>query len=355
MTPQAFVAKWRGAAAKEKSAYQSHFNDLCELVGHKKPMEEDPSGSYFAFEAGAMKSSGGQGFADVWYRGRFAIEYKGPDGNLEKAYNQLLQYREALENPPLLIVSDFQTILIHTNFTNTAKATTRLTLDDLLTPPGMQALRNLFNNPEAFRPERTAAQVTEEAATRFAHLADHLRRWGNEPLPIAHYLIRLLFCLFAETSTCSLSGSSPAWWNGAAASPKGFNLQIKQLFHAMSEGDYFGEFPIPYFDGGLFDDDIVLDLDADGLTLLDGITALDWSAIEPAIFGTLFTRSLDPSKRAQLGAHYTSREDILLLVEPVLMAPLRREWAELQQRARRWPRSGMRRRRGRSHHASRTS
>ena len=161
-------------------------------------MEEDPTGSYFAFEAGAKKTGGGQGFADVWYRGRFAIEYKGPDGNLEKAYTQLLQYREALENPPLLIVSDFQTIIIHTNFTNSVKATTTLTLDDLLTPQGLQALRNVFFNPAAFRPERTAEQVTEEAATRFAHLAEHLRKWGYAPLPIAHYLIRLLFCLFAE-------------------------------------------------------------------------------------------------------------------------------------------------------------
>ena len=133
MTPQRSSPSG-AAAAKEKSAYQSHFNDLCELVGHKKPMEEDPAGSYFAFEAGAKKTSGGQGFADVWYKGRFALEYKGPDGNLDRAYTQLLQYREALENPPLLIVSDFQTIVIHTNFTNSVKTTTVLTLTTCCPP-----------------------------------------------------------------------------------------------------------------------------------------------------------------------------------------------------------------------------
>ena len=242
MTPQAFVAKWRGALAKEKSAYQSHFNDLCELVEHKQPMEEDPSGAYFAFEAGAKKTSGGQGFADVWYRGRFALEYKGPDGNLAKAYSQLLQYREALENPPLLIVSDFQTIIIHTNFTNTTKATITLTLDDLLNAQGMLTLRNVFFNPEALRPEKTAAQVTEEAATRFAHLAEHLRKWGYPPLPIAHYLIRLLFCLFAEDIDLLPRELFTRLVQRGRTHPQGFNLQIKQLFHAMSEGDYFGEY-----------------------------------------------------------------------------------------------------------------
>ncbi len=334
MTPQQFVAKWRAAAVKEKSAYQSHFNDLCELVEHKKPLEENPTGEHFTFEAGAKKTSGAQGFADVWYKDHFALEYKGPDGNLAKAYTQLLQYREALENPPLLIVSDLQTLIIHTNFTNTAKTTTTLTLDDLLTPQGLLTLRNVFFNPTALRPEKTAAQVTEEAATRFAHLAEHLRKWGYAPLPIAHYLIRLLFCLFAEDIDLLPRDLFTRLVQRGSTQPQGFSHQIKQLFHAMSEGDFFGEHQIRYFDGGLFDDDAVLEMDADGLTILHGITALDWSAIEPAIFGTLFTRSLDPSKRAQLGAHYTSREDILLIVEPVLMAPLRREWAQIQAEAR---------------------
>src|SRR5205807_4658132 len=62
-------------------------------------------------------------------------------------------------------------------------------------------------------------------------------------------------------------------------------------------------------------------------------TALDWASVEPAIFGTLFERSLDPSKRAQLGAHYTSRDDIELIVEPVLMAPLRRRWDDVRSQA----------------------
>ncbi len=334
MTPQEFVAKWRGSTSTEKQAYQQHFLDLCDLVGHPTPAQLDHENKFFTFEAGALKQSGGQGWADVWYKGHFAIEYKGPDGNLDRAYNQLLQYRESLENPPLLIVSNIQSIVIHTNFTGTAKQIITVTLDDLLKPDGIQKIRNIFYNPEAFRPEKTAAQVTEEAAARFGHLATHLAKWGYSPHDIAHYLIRLLFCLFAEDIDLLPRELFTRMVDAGRRDNQRFNRQVKQLFHAMSEGAEFGEHSIRYFDGGLFDGDSTLDIDIDALYILQGITQLDWSAIEPAILGTLFTRSLDPSKRAQLGAHYTSKDDILLIVEPVLMAPLRREWEDVKTKAR---------------------
>jgi type II restriction/modification system DNA methylase subunit YeeA len=94
----------------------------------------------------------------------------------------------------------------------------------------------------------------------------------------------------------------------------------------MNTGGFFGSDRILHFNGGLFNNDSVLPLDSADMDIIADIDALDWGAIEPSIFGTLFERGLDPSKRSQLGAHYTSREDILLIVEPVLMAPLRRQW-----------------------------
>ena len=101
---------------------------------------------------------------------------------------------------------------------------------------------------------------------------------------------------------------------------------LTQLFRAMKTGGYFGADKILYFNGGLFDDDSVLPLDGADMDIIAGIDALDWGAIKPSIFGTLFERGLDPNKRSLLGAHYTDESDILLVVEPVLMAPLRREW-----------------------------
>ncbi len=332
-TPEAFVATWRGNTSTERQVYQQHFLDLCALIGHPTPVQLDPENKFFTFEAGAAKQGGGNGYADVWYKGHFAIEYKGPHKSLDRAYEQLLQYRESLENPPLLITGNTQEFFIHTNFTNSVKQVIRVTLDDLLTPQGMQHIRNLFYNPDAFRPQQTAAQVTEEAAARFARLADHLRKWGHGSHEIAHYLIRLLFCLFAEDIDLLPRELFTRLVDNGRRNPALFNRQVRQLFQAMAEGDVFGEHQVRYFDGGLFDDDTVLDMDGDGVSILHGITQLDWSAIEPAIFGTLFTRSLDPAQRARLGAQYTSKEDILLIVEPVLMAPLRREWEQVKAQA----------------------
>ncbi len=78
---------------------------------------------------------------------------------------------------------------------------------------------------------------------------------------------------------------------------------------------------IPYFDGGLFSDGDAVPLEAAELKLLAEAARLDWSSVEPAIFGTLFERSLDPSQRARLGAHYTSKEDILTSLSPCLWLP----------------------------------
>jgi hypothetical protein len=115
MTPAAFVEKWRGVTTTEKASSQSHFIDLCRMLGEPTPHEADPTGEHYAFEKRVTKGWGGDGFADVWKRGFFAWEYKGKKAYLKAAYRQPLDYREDLENPPLLIVSDFERIEIHGN------------------------------------------------------------------------------------------------------------------------------------------------------------------------------------------------------------------------------------------------
>ena len=333
LTPQDFVRKWRASTLKERSAAQEHFIDLCHLIGHETP-GSDATGERFTFEAGSSKQKGGQGWADVWKRGFFAWEYKGKHANLEKAYQQLLQYRESLQNPPLLVVSDLESIVIHTNFTNTVKQQITLTLDDLLTPTGLKCLRGIFENPDAFKAPQTTAQVTEAAAREFARLAELLRKWGEDPQITAHFLIRLLFCLFAEDIGLLPDGLFSRLIARTRAKPAAFAAQLRLLFEAMVNGGWFGSDEIRYFNGRLFDNADVLELDSQSLDILAKVSTLDWSSIEPAILGTLFERSLAPEKRSQLGAHYTSKEDILLIVEPVLMAPLRRQWASLQVQAR---------------------
>ncbi len=122
MNPIEFQRKWIGVELNVRAAAQEHLLDLCRVLGHQTPAEMDREGTTFTFERGAAKSIGGEGWADVWYRGHFAWEYKGRRANLKAAYDQLNLYRESLENPPLLIVSDLNKIEIHTNFTGTVKA-----------------------------------------------------------------------------------------------------------------------------------------------------------------------------------------------------------------------------------------
>jgi type II restriction/modification system DNA methylase subunit YeeA len=334
LTPQDFVSKWKRAEARERQSVQEHFIDLCGLAGHDTPMQADPTGTRYAFEMGAAKTSGGSGWADVAKLGYFGWEYKGKHADLDKAYDQLLRYRDALQNPPLLIVSDINKIVIRTNFTNLPTRTITLTLDDLLTARGLETLKAAFFDPEQFKPRVTVEGVTREAAAQFARLADSLRKYENDPQEIAHFLIRLLFCLFAEDIGLLPERLFPRLLEQTHRNAKDFSEVLQQLFRAMRAGGYFGADKILSFNGGLFNNDNVLMMDSDDMEIIARIDALDWAAIEPSIFGTLFERGLDPAKRSQLGAHYTSKEDILLIAEPVLMRPLRREWEEIQKEVR---------------------
>jgi type II restriction/modification system DNA methylase subunit YeeA len=333
LSPQEFVAKWRSAARREKANAQEHFIDLCHLVGHPTPVEQDPKGTTFTFEYGADKQTGGQGWADVYYQDHFGWEYKSGHADLDKAYAQLLLYREALRNPPLLIVSDMERIIIHPNFINSVNEPVMLALDDLLTPEGQNKFRAIFHDPKSFESARTPQAVTEEAAQEFARIAELLRNYGEEPHRVAHFLIRILFCLFAEDigllPNKLFSQTVKATW----MKPADLTKQLRQLFTTMATGGFFGPYNVLYFNGGLFDDDFALSLDSESMEILQRVCDLDWSKIQPSILGTLFHRSLDPSLRAKLGAQYTSEADILLIVEPVLMAPLRARWNEVKKQA----------------------
>ncbi|MGH2487064.1 MAG: type IIL restriction-modification enzyme MmeI, partial [Ktedonobacterales bacterium] len=331
--PQEFAAKWRGVSLKERSSAQEHFLDLCHLVRHATPAEADPDGSFFTFERGVEKLGGGQGFADVWYRGHFAWEYKTRHASLTDAYKQLVFYRDNLENPPLLVVCDIGNFEVHTNFTNTAKKVYRWANDEISEPSNLSVLRALFFSPDSLKPEKTLSQVTEEAAADFASLAPMLASRGIEPHRAAHFLIRVLFCLFAEDIDLLPEHMFTKVVKNSLIQPKSFEPRLRGLFEAMASGGMFGADNLPYFNGGLFADADVVALEPEELGVLYAATKHNWGNVEPAIFGTLFERSLDPGKRSQLGAHYTGKDDILRIVEPVVMAPLRARWAEVRDQA----------------------
>jgi len=326
MTIQAFIAKWSRAELKERSAAQEHFLDLCAVFEHPTPAAADPTGASYCFERGAAKHGGGDGFADVWKRGFFGWEYKGKHKDLAAAYDQLLRYRDALENPPLLVLCDLDRIVVRTNFTGTVSAVHEIPLRALGDPRNIEIMRAVFHHPETLRPGRTSAAVTQDAARRFAEMADAMRRRGLDPAAVAHFLDRIVFCQFAEDTGLLPDKVFSRILEKSGRDPERFGLFLGQLFQAMSTGGYFGLETIRHFNGSLFDDPAVLPLDAPDIERMAASAALDWSAVDPSIFGTLFERGLDPAKRSQLGAHFTSRADIELVVDAVVMTDLRCEW-----------------------------
>lgn len=335
MTPEAFIAKWQASTLTERSAAQQHFLDLCELLDVPKPADVDQHGEFYTFERSLAKSSGHVGFADVWYRGRFAWEYKGPRKDLDEALIQVRQYAGALDNPPLLVVSDMQRIRVVSQFTGYVTRTWEISIAELKDAKVRAKLHDVWVNPEAFKPEQTRDAVTLEAARQFAMIADRLRVNDRvNPHQVAHFLIRILFCLFAENNGLLPRKHFTQMMAAFRGVPTGFMRRVADIFDKMAAGGFDGNVAIRYFNGDLFTnarEDLVT-LSPEDLTILWHATAHDWSSVAPAIFGTLFERGLDPAKRSQIGAHYTSEADILDVVEPVVLAPLRRQWSRTRAR-----------------------
>ena len=362
MTAAEFKQKWRRYTGKETSAYQGHFDDLCRLLGQPTPAEADPSGSdFFCYQKRVVKDAelfelhegtdtaepGERGFADVWKKGCFAWEYKGKKKNLDEAYKQLLRYRESLLNPPLLVVCDFDRYIVRTNFNGTVQETHEFTNDQIDRPENLRLLRALFGNPDFLKPQRTTAQVTKNLAAQIAEIARSLQSRESveltdaknraelnvaqkKNLRIARFLNRIVFCFFAEDTGLLPKNLFTEISKAGIDDPKLFAETLEKLFAVMAKGGTFGKDKIRHFNGHLFEEATVFELTEDELKKLADAGEADWQFIEPSIMGTLFERALDESQRSQLGAHYTSEADIKTLVEPVLMAPLRREWAVIK-------------------------
>src|ERR1035438_4963970 len=301
MTPSQFIAQWRDNLLSERAGAQPFFLDLCAMLGVETPNDREN----YCFERGATRTGAGHGWADVWMRGRFGWENKGPGGDLSVALKQLMTYALALDNPPLLVVSNREVTQIHTHFTGTPSETHTIRLEDIGTPENLQKLRWVFEDPEKFRPHRTVLDITADAAGRFADIARALTDRGNDPQRVAHFLIQCLFCMFAEDI-----GLLPKHLFERVLSKRGadaikLSSALGELFCAMVLGGDFLLEDIAWFNGGLFSQVDMLDLVPGEIEALHAASKMDWSAIEPSILGTLFERGLDPKVRAPLGANYT--------------------------------------------------
>ena len=336
MTPDQFIDKWSRSNRTERQAAQEHFVDLCRVLGEPTPNEAlDPDA--YSFEKGVSKIDGRAGFADVWKRGHFGWEYKKDRANLDLAYQQLQLYSVALENPPLLVVSDTKRFRVYTNWTNTVQDKYDFPLEDLAHTEMRELLLNVFRHPERLQPQKTREQVTKDVAKDFSTIAERLRMAGHAPDKVAHFLNRIVFCLFAEDVNLLQDDLFKRLLDTLAKRreqiPERSQRMLSELFAEMRTGGEYGLEHILHFNGGLFDNDDALPLDADSLDMLRVIARQDWSSIDPSIFGTLFERFLDPDTKL-VGVHYTDPEKIMMIVEPVIVHPLNADWESVKSEVR---------------------
>ena len=333
MTPGQFVERWRANTRPEAAAAKAHFLDLCELLSVDKP-QSDSTGTGYAFEKSVAKSDGRPGFADVWKQECFGWEYKSRGADLNEAHAQLLRYTGNLGNPPLLVVSDMDRIIVRTAWTGLVTETHLFQLDDLLKSDVRGKLREMWSPPPiAWRPTQSREALTEEAAGSFAELAHKLRARGHNAAEVAHFMVRLAFCFFAHDTGLLAPDVLPKLLEAGRRSPARFHEYAGRLFGAMAnKGSELDFTPIAWFNGGLFEDANALPLAPGDATMLAKLTNLRWRDMDPAIMGTLFERGLDPDKRGQLGAHYTDRPTIERIMDPVVRRPLAAEWAIKRER-----------------------
>ncbi|AAK22811.1 class I SAM-dependent DNA methyltransferase [Caulobacter vibrioides] len=329
MTPAQFVKKWSDSQLRERQASQEHFLDLCRMLEVPTPAEDDPLGERYCFERGAAKTGGGDGWADVWRKGCFGWEYKGKHKNLDAALRQLQAYALDLQNPPYLVVSDMERIIVHTNWTNTISRKIEFTLDDLHEPEKLAMLRQVFDGSDSLKPKISPQELTAKVAQRFGDLGRRLQERGHHPRDVAHFLNRVVFCMFAEDAKLLPEGlftrltRSMQMRPPAEAAP-----QFDALFAMMRAGGMFGADIVHWFNGGLFDEKPALPLERADIKLIhDTAAEHDWSDLDPSVFGNMFEEALKATReRAALGAHYTDREKILKIIDPVITWPLMAQW-----------------------------
>ncbi|MBV2265031.1 MAG: class I SAM-dependent DNA methyltransferase [Thauera sp.] len=356
----AFIARWQGAGGSERANYQLFLTELCALLELPRP---DPAGddtrdNAYVFERRVVMrqpdGSASKGFIDLYRRGAFVCEAKqsgktldssGWDKAMLRAHNQADQYVRALPadegRPPFILVVDVgRNLELYAEFSRSGATYTpfpdprshRIRLEDLHRDDIRQRLREVWLDPLALDPARRSARVTREIADRLASLARSLEAAGHAPQQVAGFLMRALFTMFAEDVGLLPPRAFTELLESLEGDPHAFAPMLEHLWQSMNSGGFSPILrnKVLRFNGGLFAEASAIPLDRDQLGLLLKASEADWRYVEPAIFGTLLERALDPRERHKLGAHYTPRAYVERLVLPTVIEPLRAEWREVQ-------------------------
>ena len=362
-TPEAvetFIARWKGTTGTEKANYQLFLSELCALLTlpTPDPASKDNIENAYTFERRVdiqnPDGSENRGFIDLYKRGAFVLEAKqtgkglatkGWDKAMQAAYNQADQYVRALPadegRPPFIVVTDVgRTLALYSEFSRSGGTYVpfpdprnyQIKLDDLRQPEVQQRLKALWEAPDTLDPSQYAARVTRAVSDKLATLAKALEADGYEVDRVAHFLKRCLFTMFSEDVELLPKNSFTDFLTRMKETPEHFADAIGSLWESMNSGGFSGVLTakVMRFNGGLFKGIDPIPLTPEQIQLLIDAAKADWRFVEPAIFGTLLERALDPRERHKLGAHYTPRAYVERLVMPTLIEPLRREWATAQ-------------------------
>jgi hypothetical protein len=377
---QRFIARWRASGASERANHQLFVAELCEVLGVEPPrpagaVHEKNDYTFERFVRLRGEGEAGYGYIDLYKRGCFVLEAKqGADAvgeavhpytlertrlkagtatretrnwerSMKRAMEQALRYARALPAedgwPPFLVVLDVgYCIDLYADFARQGKTYLpfpdgtrhRILLEHLADPAVREVLRMVWTDPLALDPTRRTARVTRDLAEKLARLAASLERGGHQPDVAAGFLMRCLFTMFAEDVGLLPPRSFHDLLARHRDRPDLFPDALSDLWQRMNEGGYaagLGE-RVPQFNGGLFADTTALPLSPEQIDLLIVAAEFDWTDVEPAIFGTLLERALDPRERHKLGAHFTPRAYVERLVLPAVVEPLRDEWNAVQ-------------------------
>jgi len=373
-----FIARWKTSGASERANYQLFLTELCELLGVEKPRpaSDKVHEAAYTFER-PVEFDDGEGkkttnFIDLYKQHCFVLEAKqgsdkaiiseaellGADKaktktgtatrdtrtwerEMKKAKEQALRYARSLPVtegwPPFLVVVDVGFCIdLYSDFARQGKTyipfpgplNYRIQLADLQKEDIQQRLRLLFTDPLELDPSKRAAKVTRELAERLAKLAALLEQSGHSPEKVAGFLMRCLFTMFAEDVHLLPEKSFTKLLQDYKQNLQLLPHALQSLWMSMDKGGFDPalRISIPQFNGFLYKEQEALLLTEAQLDLLILASEADWADVEPAIFGTLLERALQPRERHKLGAHYTPRAYVERLVMPTVIEPLREEW-----------------------------
>jgi hypothetical protein len=378
MTPEQFISRWKTSGASERANYQLFLLELCELLSVEKPRpaSDKVHEASYSFER-PVDFDDGEGkkvtnFIDLYKQHCFVLEAKQGsdkaeiteaeilgagrvktktgtakrdtrnwDREMKKAKEQALRYARSLPAtdgwPPFLVVVDVGFCLdLYSDFARQGKTYVaypdplnyRIGLEDLAKDEIRERLRLLFTDPLQLDPSKRAAKVTRELAERLAKLASLLEQAGHPPEKVAGFLMRCLFTMFAEDVQLLPEKSFTQLLQDYREQLDLLPQALQSLWVSMDKGGFDPALRslIPQFNGFLFKEQEALPITTAQADLLILASQADWGEVEPAIFGTLLERALQPRERHKLGAHYTPRAYVERLVMPTVIEPLREEW-----------------------------